>query len=132
MLRVFEAFSGVGAQRMALRNLQEDFEVVATSDIDESAILAYYYVHKFPQVANSKASFLDKKKYLIAKGSYTKSSIEKISAEKIDILYNAMVTTNNLGDITKIDVDDIPPHDLLLILFLVKIFPLLVKIKAWI
>lgn len=112
MLRVFEAFSGVGAQRMALRNLQEDFEVVATSDIDESAILAYYYVHKFPQVANSKASFLDKKKYLIDKGIYTKSSIEKISAEKIDILYNAMVTTNNLGDITKIDVDDIPPHDL--------------------
>lgn len=29
-LRVFEAFSGVGSQRMALRNLGIDYEVVAT------------------------------------------------------------------------------------------------------
>lgn len=50
MLKVFESFSGVGAQCMALRNLKNKYKVVATSDIDETATLAYYYVHgKFKQ-----------------------------------------------------------------------------------
>lgn len=30
---------------MALRNLKNKYKVVATFDIDELAILAYYYVH---------------------------------------------------------------------------------------
>jgi len=30
MLRVFEAFSGVGSQCMALRNLNEKYKIVAT------------------------------------------------------------------------------------------------------
>lgn len=41
MLKVFEAFTGIGAPRKALINLGIDFEVVYTSEIDNSAILAY-------------------------------------------------------------------------------------------
>lgn len=40
-LKVFECFAGVGSQRMALRNLGIDFEVVGISEIDVDAIISY-------------------------------------------------------------------------------------------
>ena len=66
-IRVFEAFSGIGSQSIALRNIGVDYEVVAISEIDKYAIKAYEAIH-------GKA--------------------------------------NNLGDICKIDIKDIPEHDL--------------------
>lgn len=66
-LRVFEAFSGVGSQRMALRDLGIDHEVVAISEIDKFAIQSYEAIHG---------------------------------------------PVNNLGDISKLEVADIPDHDL--------------------
>lgn len=45
ILRVFEAFSGVGAQRMALRNLGIEHEVVGISEIDKFAIKSYEAIH---------------------------------------------------------------------------------------
>lgn len=44
-LLVFEAFSGIGTQRMALNRLGVDFEVVAVSEIDEKAIKSYEAIH---------------------------------------------------------------------------------------
>lgn len=44
-LRVFEAFSGVGSQRMALRNLGISHEVVAISEIDKFALKSYEAIH---------------------------------------------------------------------------------------
>lgn len=67
MLKVFEAFSGIGAQRMALHNLGIDYEVVAISEIDKFAVRSY----------------------------------EAIWGK-----------TFNLGDISKLNVEDIPDHDL--------------------
>lgn len=66
-LRVFEAFSGIGTQRMALRNLGIPHEVVAIAEIDKFAIKSYEAIHGH---------------------------------------------TYNLGDISEVDVDDIPDHDL--------------------
>jgi len=66
-LRVFEAFSGIGTQRMALRNLGVDHEVVAISEIDKYAIKSYEAIHG---------------------------------------------EVNNLGDISQVDIKDIPEHDL--------------------
>lgn len=66
-LRVFEAFSGVGSQHMALRNLGIDHKVVAIAEIDKFAIKSYEAIHG---------------------------------------------DTFNLGDISKIDTNDIPDHDL--------------------
>lgn len=45
VIRVFEAFSGVGAQRMALRNLGIEHEVVGISEIDKFAIQSYEVIH---------------------------------------------------------------------------------------
>ena len=44
-LRVFEAFSGIGAQNAALKSLGVDFEVVGTSDWFVNAIIAYDALH---------------------------------------------------------------------------------------
>src|SRR5574344_96908 len=67
MIKVFEAFSGIGTQRMALRNLGIEHEVVAIAEIDKFAIKSYEAIHG---------------------------------------------ETNNLGDISKINMEDIPDHDL--------------------
>lgn len=45
MLRVFEAFCGVGSQRMALRNLGIKHEVVGVSEIDKFALRSYEAIH---------------------------------------------------------------------------------------
>lgn len=44
-LKVFESFSGVGSQAMALRNIGVDFEVVGISEVDKWALLAYDSIH---------------------------------------------------------------------------------------
>ena len=44
-LRVFEAFAGVGSQRMALRNLNIDHEVVGIAEIDKHALKSYEARH---------------------------------------------------------------------------------------
>lgn len=67
MIKVFEAFAGIGAQRTALKNIGVPHEVVAISEYDEYPAKSYMAIHG---------------------------------------------ETLNLGDITKIDVHDIPEHDL--------------------
>lgn len=66
-LRVFEAFSGIGTQSMALDKIGINYEVVAISEIDKFVIKSYNAIHG---------------KVL------------------------------NLGDISKVNVEDIPDHDL--------------------
>lgn len=44
-LRVFEAFAGVGSQRMVLRNLNIDHEVVGICEIDKYALKSYEAIH---------------------------------------------------------------------------------------
>lgn len=112
MLKVFEAFSGVGAQCMALRNLKQEYDIVATSDIDKTAILAYYYVHGNNNRSIKKLNQEEKKKIIINRGIANKKSIENLTYEEIEKLYNAIDVSNNLGDIKKIKVKDIPEHDL--------------------
>ena len=67
MLKVIEAFAGVGSQRMALRNLRIKHEVVGIFEIDKFALKSYKAIHG---------------------------------------------ECPNLGDISKIDVKNIPQHDL--------------------
>ena len=112
MLKVFEAFSGVGSQHMALRNIKNDYEIVATSDIDETAILAYYYVH------NNKDNIIKDKNrneminYLTEKGISEINKLKKLDLEKLRILYTASIESKNLGDIKKIEKEEIPDHDI--------------------
>ena len=44
-IRLFEAFSGIGTQHMALKNLGLDIELVGISEIDKYAIQSYEAIH---------------------------------------------------------------------------------------
>ena len=52
MIKVIELFAGIGAQRQTLKEAKIDHEVVAISEIDKYALLAYenhnihFYVNK--------------------------------------------------------------------------------------
>lgn len=112
MLRVFEAFSGVGAQCMALRNLKKEYKIVATCDIDETATLAYYYTHANNKKSKKKYSDSKKRKFIIDRGIGSKSKIMKMDSENLNVLFDAVDVCNNLGDIAKLDTSNIPEHDL--------------------
>ena len=45
MIRAFEAFAGIGTQRMALKNIGIEHEVVGISEIDKFAIKSYIAIH---------------------------------------------------------------------------------------
>lgn len=45
MLKVFEAFAGIGTQRMALKNIGVEHEVVGISEIDKFALRSYEAIH---------------------------------------------------------------------------------------
>ena len=44
-IRMFEAFSGVGTQAMALKRITNDYEIVGYSEIDKYAIQSYHAIH---------------------------------------------------------------------------------------
>ncbi|WP_051145876.1 DNA cytosine methyltransferase [Anaerococcus senegalensis] len=45
MIRLFEAFAGVGTQAMALKRIDIDYEVVGISEIDKFALKSYEQIH---------------------------------------------------------------------------------------
>lgn len=45
MIKVFEAFAGVGTQAMALKRIGIDYEVVGISEIDKFALKSYEQIH---------------------------------------------------------------------------------------
>ena len=52
MIKVLEAFSGIGAQAKALERLNIDYDIVATVDWDINAIMAYDLIHNGVQDLN--------------------------------------------------------------------------------
>lgn len=115
MLRVFEAFAGVGSQRMALRNIGIDFEVVGISDVDRYALLAYDAIHHNgePVEEKTKEEMLDEfKRCNIAYNFSTGKSELPKRYEDIKKLYEAHVRSKNFGDIRTIDVNELPEIDL--------------------
>lgn len=123
MIKVFEAFAGYGSQRMALRNLGIDFEVVGISEIVEDVLLSYAAIH---------TDFLTKRKNI---DNFVHETREEMIAEleklnvpldyktfenrarkmkdlKLKEFFLANRLIHNYGDITKIDPNTLPDFDL--------------------
>ncbi len=116
-IRVFETFSGIGAQNKALKNLGLDYEIVATSDWFVDAILAYDAIHcKDKKI---KVPSYEKQLEYLSKFTFSCDSVKpypnisKKSPKEIEKLYIANKRTKNLGSITEIKAKNIPDHDLL-------------------
>lgn len=116
-IRVFETFSGIGAQNKALKNSGLDYEAVATSDWFIDAILAYDAIHCKDEKI-SVPSYEKQIEYL-SKFTFSGDSVKpyhnlmKKSKMEIKKLYIANKRTKNLGSITEITSKVIPDHDLL-------------------
>ena len=112
-VRVFEAFSGVGSQRMALRNLGIDHEVVAISDVDEFTVKSYTAIHNNDKVV-SQATDEEMQDYLEKRNiPLNNKGVRKIlKGNKLREFYEACIKSNNLGDISKVETQNIPDHDL--------------------
>lgn len=115
MLRVFESFAGIGSQRMALRNLGIDFEVVGICEVDKYALLAYDAIHNKKEYVEEKTKEEMLKefenKHIGYNFSTNKSEIPK-KYEDIKKIYEAHIRSKNYGDIRLINQLELPEIDL--------------------
>ena len=116
-IRVFETFSGIGAQNKAFKNSKLKYEIVATSDWFIDAILAYDAIHckkKKVKVPSYEEQLNYLEKFTFSNDSVKPcTNLSKKKPEEIEKLYIANKRTKNLGSITEIHADMIPDHDLL-------------------
>lgn len=123
MIKVFEAFAGYGSQRMALRNLGIDFEVVGISEIVEDVLLSYAAIHTdFLQkrqnidnfVSESREEILKELECLNVPLDYKtfENRARKLKDKNLKEFFLANRLIHNYGDITKIDPNNLPDFDL--------------------
>lgn len=118
MLRVVEAFSGIGSQAQALKNIGAEFEIAATIEWDINAAYAYDIIHNGKQTLNyfdlleSKKELID---YLFNKGASvngkepaSRTALNMISEEALRNIVYALRRTGNLVDITNVKAVDLP------------------------
>ncbi|MCL1826924.1 MAG: DNA (cytosine-5-)-methyltransferase [Candidatus Cloacimonetes bacterium] len=116
MLKVVEAFSGIGSQRQALKNINAEFEIVATMEWDINAVYAYDIIHHGQQ---DKAATNRCKKDIIeelmalgvssdGKKLASAHSLNYYSLKALDSILFAFKRNNNLGSITNVSSDLLP------------------------
>lgn len=112
-LRVLEAFSGIGSQVKALKNIGVNHDIVAISDIDRGAIVSYAAIH------NNLKEYIDYDRIINLTDVEMLSELQSKGLDKIPRnkkglknLYIADKISKNVGDISKLQVADIPDHDL--------------------
>ncbi|MBR6536086.1 MAG: DNA (cytosine-5-)-methyltransferase [Lachnospiraceae bacterium] len=117
MIKVLEAFSGIGAQAKALERLNIDYDIVATADWDINAIMAYDLIHNGGQDLSPYLGFTKKElvsalsKYTLSpdgKTPYKEGSLSRTNIEVLRRLLCAIERTNNLVSITDMTATDIP------------------------
>ena len=101
-LKVFEAFSGVGAQVMALKNIGIPYESVGVAEVNEFSILSYAAIHTNgyapPEVSEEEMQDYLKKLNIPLND---KGVRVKLKGKRLKALYNASKSISNVGDISK-------------------------------
>ena len=110
-LRLFEAFSGIGAQTKALQNIGIDFESVGVAEVDGEAIKSYAAIHAdtsdvvIPSVEEMQ-EYMERLNIPLDK----KGNRIKLKGEQLEAVYKSSVAIKNVGDISK--VKEFPEMDL--------------------
>lgn len=118
-IKLFDAFAGKGALHKSLKKLGVPTNVVGLSEIEPDAVIAYAGVHidgfkdlYFDYPSDEKMRELLMDRNIGWDFIKQKSSIPRMKKEKLKLLYKATILTNNLGDISKIDYDNMFDFDL--------------------
>src|SRR5699024_2176200 len=112
-LRVFEAFAGVGTQRMALERLGIKHEIVGIAEVDEFAINSYAAIHEEGEEVVDVSE--DEMRDYLRKLNIPLNDQGKLKnprGRKLKNVYTSSKKVRNLGDISKINVENVPDHDL--------------------
>ena len=114
MIKVVEAFSGIGAQKQALEKAKIKHKILNTIEWDINAIYAYDIMHN----KNLSPSNLSKEEIIEKLRNVTLSSdgkkpisykgLRQLNEKKLQFLYAAIQRNRNLCDITKVTGDMIP------------------------
>ena len=117
MLKVVEAFSGIGAQAKALERLGIPFEIVKTIEWDINAVYAYDIIHNGKQNLEkynnySKDDLINVlSKYTLSQDGKQKMTDRSLYSKSIDSLKRiccALERTNDLGSIMDVKANDLP------------------------
>ena len=118
-LKLLEAFSGYGSQRMALRNLGIEFESVGISEIDIPAIISYASIHDGLDKEDEDFIYPSKEEmieYLEQRNIGLDFKTKKVKLPKnlikLQQIYRATVLSKCFGDISLIDPINLPDMDL--------------------
>ncbi len=123
MLKVFEAFAGYGSQRMALRNIGIDFEVVGISEIEGDVLQSYAAIHSeflelrkeiekyVPEDKEEMISYLEGINVPLDYKTF-ENKARKLKLPKLQDMYLANKLIKNYGDIQLINPNELPDFDL--------------------
>ncbi len=124
MIKVFEAFSGIGSQHKALKNINVEHQIVGVSEIDADAIISYASIHtdflklrsnyNKNDVINNKEcyiNFLETKNIPLDYRTFINKA-RKLNTRKLYDVYLAAKLINNYGDINIIEPSELPDFDL--------------------
>lgn len=123
-MKIFETFTGIGAQHKALTNLQKqnlikEFEIVGTSEWYISAIIAYSLIHhkekflKFYKnnLQYNKEYFLEElNKHTYSTDSKNPSNLLRIKEDILRKLYTANYINKNFGSILEVKGNILPKN----------------------
>ena len=119
-IRIFDAFAGIGALHQAHKELGVPTKIIALSEIDIDAIISYASIHidNFNEIEFDYPSEDEMRELLIDRGigyscEKNKSSIPRLKKDKLYKVYKASILLNNLGDISRIDHEDLPDFDMM-------------------
>ena len=121
IIKLFDAFAGIGALDKALSNIGIKHEISCMSEIDIDAIISYGAIRGlfdnefdnfiYPSIEEMR-EFLKERN--IGKDFKTgKSSVDRLKLSKLKQCYKVNKTFNNLGDISTINISEIPDFDLM-------------------
>lgn len=119
-IRIFDIFAGIGALHQSLKELGVPVRVTNLSEIDVDATISYAagHIDNFKDLEFEYPSVEEMRQWLIDRNigysfEKNKSSVPRMKVEKLKLAYKANVLLNNLGDISKINYDEIEDFDLM-------------------
>ena len=120
-LRVFEAFSGIGAQASALERMKINYEIVGISDWFIDAIECYAAIHcndvevEVPEDIKEVDKYLSR--FTFSANSVKPANMKLLTEDQRRDLYRANKKAKNYGSITDINGKDLPKIDLMVYSF---------------
>lgn len=113
-IKLFEGFSGYGSQKLAFNRLNIPVESVGISEIDPDAIIAYAALHCDESQYVDEGLDVETKRQILMDCNVgydfkkEKSTIPRMKKAKLEQLFKAHILSKNKGDISLLQIDDLP------------------------